>query len=84
MAKSVDMDENVKFTDQIKEDVSPVVFINKIEVNPQDVDHFLKAWKSDADFVWCQMAPGLIFRFWIVTIPDEVCEIASVHNPVTI
>jgi Antibiotic biosynthesis monooxygenase len=58
MAKSVDMDENVKFTDQIKEDVSPVVFINKIEVNPQYVDHFLKAWKSDAEYFKSQ--PGHI------------------------
>jgi quinol monooxygenase YgiN len=58
MAKLVEIDEMVKFSEQIKEDVGPVVFINKFTVNPADIDQFLEAWKSDA--LYFKSQPGLI------------------------
>jgi heme-degrading monooxygenase HmoA len=58
MAKLVEMDETVKFSEQIKEDAGPVVFINKFIVNQADIDQFLEAWKSDA--LYFKSQPGLI------------------------
>jgi heme-degrading monooxygenase HmoA len=58
MTKVVEMDETVKFSEQLKEDASPVVFINKFTVNPADIDQFLEAWKSDA--LYFKSQPGLI------------------------
>jgi hypothetical protein len=42
MAKLIEMDEKVKFSDQIKEDAGPIVFINKFTVNTEDLEHFMK------------------------------------------
>jgi len=50
MAKLVEMDDNVKFSSQLEEDVGPIVFVNKFTVNPEDFDEFLKAWKADATY----------------------------------
>jgi hypothetical protein len=47
MAKLVEMDKTVKFSEQVKEDAGPIVFINKFTVNPEEVDQFLETWKSD-------------------------------------
>jgi heme-degrading monooxygenase HmoA len=58
MAKLVEMDEKLKFSDQVKEEVGPIVFINKFTVNPEDVDEFLESWKSDA--LYFKSQPGLI------------------------
>ena len=58
MAKLVEMDDNVKFSSQLEEDVGPIVFVNKFTVNPEDFDEFLKAWKADATYFKSQ--PGLI------------------------
>ena len=52
------MDEKVKFSDQLKEDAEPVVFINKFTVSTENVDQFLEAWKSDA--LYFKSQPGLI------------------------
>jgi hypothetical protein len=49
MAKLVEMDENVKFSEQVKEETGPIVFINKFTVSRDEVDEFLDAWKADAD-----------------------------------
>ena len=46
MAKLVEMDDNVKFSSQLEEDVGPIVFVNKFTVNPEDFDEFLKAWEA--------------------------------------
>jgi heme-degrading monooxygenase HmoA len=58
MAKLVEMDEKVKFSEQVKEDAGPIVFINKFTVNPEDVDGFLEAWRVDA--LYFKSQPGLI------------------------
>ena len=52
------MDDYVKFSSQLEEDVGPIVFVNKFTVSPEDVDEFLKAWKADATYFKSQ--PGLI------------------------
>ncbi|HYZ49876.1 MAG TPA: hypothetical protein VE593_03235 [Nitrososphaeraceae archaeon] len=43
MAKVVEMDDYVKFSSQLEQDVGPIVFVNKFTVNPEEVDEFLKA-----------------------------------------
>jgi heme-degrading monooxygenase HmoA len=58
MAKFVEMDDNVKFSSQLEEDVGPIVFVNKFTVNPEEVNEFLKAWEADATYFKSQ--PGLI------------------------
>jgi heme-degrading monooxygenase HmoA len=58
MAKLVEIDEKVKFSDQITEDAGPIVFINKFTVNPEDVDGFLETWRSGA--LYFKIQPGLI------------------------
>lgn len=57
-AKLDEMDEKIKFSEQVKEDTGPIVFINKFTVNPEDADQFLEAWKSDA--LYFKSQPGLI------------------------
>ena len=44
MAKFVEMDERVKFKDQLEEKwlSGLVILINKFNVNPDKVEHFLK------------------------------------------
>jgi quinol monooxygenase YgiN len=58
MAKFVEMDDNIKFSSQMEENVGPIVFVNKFTINPEDVDEFLKAWEADAAYFKSQ--PGLI------------------------
>jgi quinol monooxygenase YgiN len=49
MAKLVEMDENVTLKDQMEDEVSgPVILINKFNVDSEQVDQFLDAWKQDA------------------------------------
>jgi quinol monooxygenase YgiN len=50
MAKFVEMDERVKFKDQIevKEIEGSVILINKFNVEPEKVEQFLKDWAEDA------------------------------------
>jgi hypothetical protein len=48
MAWFVEMDELVTISKQMEEDIGPVIFINKFNVNPVDVDEFLKRWAADA------------------------------------
>jgi quinol monooxygenase YgiN len=58
MAKFVEMDEIVALSKQLEENVGPVILINKFNVSPDDVDHFLKAWGDDAAYFKSQ--PGFI------------------------
>jgi heme-degrading monooxygenase HmoA len=58
MAKFIEMDDHVKFSSQLEEDVGPIVFVNKFTVNPEGVDEFLKAWEADATYFKSQA--GLI------------------------
>ena len=49
MAKLIEMDENETLKDQIKNKAAgPVVLINKFNVDSDEVEQFLKAWKEDA------------------------------------
>jgi quinol monooxygenase YgiN len=58
MAKFVEVDEKITVLKQMEEDIGPVILINKFNVNPEDVDRFLKAWASDA--VALKQQPGFI------------------------
>jgi len=49
MAKLIEMDENVTLIDQMENQAAgPVVLINKFNVDSDEVEQFLKAWKEDA------------------------------------
>ena len=52
------MDELVTISKQMEEDIGPVIFINKFNVNPVDVDEFLKRWAADATAF--KQQPGFI------------------------
>ena len=56
--KLVEMDELVTFVEQMDEDVGPVMQINKFNVNPEEVDEFLKAFAATAEVLKRQ--PGYI------------------------
>lgn len=44
MVKLVEMDESISLEKQLEEEVSPVILINKFNLDPQDVNQFLRAW----------------------------------------
>ena len=49
MAKFLEMDDRVKFKDQIEEKIlGSVILINKFNVKPNKVEQFLKDWAEDA------------------------------------
>jgi quinol monooxygenase YgiN len=48
MARFIEMDEQVTISKQMEEDIGPIIFINKFNVSPGDVDEFLKRWAADA------------------------------------
>lgn len=49
MTKFVEMDDRVKFKDQIEEKIlGSVILINKFNVKPNKVEQFLKDWAEDA------------------------------------
>jgi hypothetical protein len=58
MVKFVEMDENVTISLQMDENIGPVTLINTYNVNPDDVDQFLKMWTSRAEIIKKQ--PGFI------------------------
>jgi quinol monooxygenase YgiN len=58
MAKFIEMDEKVTLSEQLEENVSPAILINKFNVNPEEADQFLKAWADDAAYFKSQ--PGFI------------------------
>jgi quinol monooxygenase YgiN len=67
MAKFVEMDERVKFKEQIAEKIDgSVILINKFNVEPDKVEQFLKDWTEDAKgfkqqrgFISTQMHKGV-------------------------
>ncbi len=68
MAKFVEMDDRVKFKEQIeeKEIDGHVILINKFNVESDKVEQFLKDWKEDASrfkqqpgFISAQMHKGI-------------------------
>jgi heme-degrading monooxygenase HmoA len=48
MIKPTEMDEKVTFSEQLEEDVGPVILINKFNVKPEEMDQFLKVWAAVA------------------------------------
>jgi quinol monooxygenase YgiN len=58
MVKFVEMDEKVTISSQMDENIGPVILINTYNVNPDDVDQFLKMWTSRAEIIKKQ--PGFI------------------------
>ena len=59
MIKLVEMDEKVTLSEQLKENVEgTVILINKFNVKPEEVDHFLRAWAADAAYF--KQQPGFI------------------------
>ena len=58
MVKMVEMDEVVTLQQQLGQEVSPVILINKFNVHPEEVQEFLQAWADDAAFFKRQ--PGFI------------------------
>ena len=59
MAKHVEMDERVKFKDQIEEKIDgSVIVIVKLNVEPDKVEQFVKDWAVDAAIFKKQ--PGFI------------------------
>jgi heme-degrading monooxygenase HmoA len=58
MVKLVEMDKSVTIFKQMEESTGPVILINKFNVDPQEVNQFLKAWASDAEIMKRQ--PGFI------------------------
>jgi heme-degrading monooxygenase HmoA len=58
MPKFVEMDENVTLFAQMEEPVGQVILINKFNVEPGDIDQFLKAWAADGAVMKRQ--PGFV------------------------
>ena len=49
MAKLVEMDEQASILTQMEEHVGPVILIEKINVDPEEFDQFLKAWATETN-----------------------------------
>ena len=58
MVKMVEMDEVVTLQQQMGQEVSPVILINKFNVPQEEVQAFLLAWADDAAFF--KQQPGFI------------------------
>jgi quinol monooxygenase YgiN len=58
MAKFVEMDDRVILSTQMEQIIGPVILINKIDVNPNNIDQFLEAWEKDATIM--KQQPGFI------------------------
>ena len=58
MVKLVEFDEKVKLAQQMDEDVGPIILINKFNVNPEEVDQFLKVFASTTEML--KQQPGYI------------------------
>jgi heme-degrading monooxygenase HmoA len=58
MVKFIEMDERVSLRAQLQEEGGPVILINKFNVQPEDVDQFLRNWAADAALLRAQ--PGYI------------------------
>ena len=58
MAKFVEMDNRVTLLTQMDQTIGTAILINKIDVNPNNIDQFLKAWKKDATIM--KQQPGFI------------------------
>ena len=68
MVKILEMDETITLEKQLEEDIGPVILINKFNLDPQDVNQFLKAWASDARYhetaTWIHLNPTTSRYCW--------------------
>ena len=53
-----EMDQQVSYAEQLRQDDGPVVLINQFSVAPGDADAFVTAWADDAAFM--KQRPGFI------------------------
>ena len=58
LVKHSEMDERVKLAEQMKENVAPVILINKFNVKAEEVDDFIRTWTNQAQIMKRQ--PGFI------------------------
>ena len=58
MVKIVEMDENVTLLEQLEQDVSPVILLNKFIVKPEDTDKFIKVFSAATEMF--KQQPGFI------------------------
>jgi quinol monooxygenase YgiN len=56
--KLVEMDEKVKLLQQVDQEVGPIILINKFNVDPEEVDEFLKAFAATGEVL--RQQPGYI------------------------
>ena len=67
MVEIEEMDKRRTLDKQLEEDVGPVLLINKFNLDPQDVNQFLKAWASDAEnqtATWIHLNPTTSRYCW--------------------
>jgi heme-degrading monooxygenase HmoA len=53
-----EMNDHVRYLQQLQEDTGPVVLINQFNVAPEDAAHFIEVWTDDAAFM--KQQPGFI------------------------
>ena len=58
MVKIVEMDENIMLQEQLGQDVSPVILLNKFIVKPEDTDKFIKVFSATTEMF--KQQPGFI------------------------
>ena len=58
MVEIEEMDKRTTLDKQLEEDVGPVLLINKFNLDPQDVNQFLKDWALDSEIM--KQQPGFI------------------------
>ena len=58
LVKHIEMDEKVKLSEQMKENVAPVILINKFNVKAEEANEFIRAWTIQAQIMKRQ--PGFI------------------------
>jgi heme-degrading monooxygenase HmoA len=58
MVKIIEMDETVSLNQQFEEEVRAVILMNKFNVNPDEVDEFLKVFAETTNYF--KQQPGFI------------------------
>jgi heme-degrading monooxygenase HmoA len=58
MVKIIEMDETVSLNQQFEEEVGAVILMNKFNVNPDEVDEFLKVFAETTNYF--KQQPGFI------------------------
>jgi quinol monooxygenase YgiN len=58
MVKFIEFDEKVTLAQQMDEGVGPVILLNKFNVNPEEVDQFLKVFAATTEIM--KQQPGYI------------------------